>query len=81
MGKSEWLTPLMVNLAVHHGWTFAVFSPENHPIELHVSKLVEKYVGKPFRKGPTWRMDAQRANEATLWVLEHFIFLEPVYRD
>jgi len=81
MGKSEWLDALMVNLAVNYGWTFAVFSPENHPIELHVSKLIEKYVGEPFRMGPSRRMDAQRAKEGALWVLERFIFLEPAYRD
>jgi len=81
MGKSEWLDALMVHLAVNHEWVFAIYSPENHPTELHVSKLVEKYVGAPFRKGPTRRMDAERAEEATLWVLERFIFLEPAYRD
>ena len=81
MGKSEWLDALMVNLALNDGWRFALYSPENHPVELHVSKLVEKYVGAPFRKGPTKRMDEQTANEATFWVLENFIFLDPTYRD
>lgn len=81
MGKSEWLDALMVNLARNHDWRFAIFSPENHPVELHISKLVEKYVGAPFRKGPTQRMDLQVAREATYWVLERFIFLDPAYRD
>lgn len=54
-GKSEWVDALMVNLS-HQGWRFAVFSPENQPHEIHVSKLMEKYSGMPFGSGPTQRM-------------------------
>jgi twinkle protein len=54
-GKSEWLDALLVNLS-HQGWKFALFSPENHPIELHVAKFMEKLSGKPFGHGPTERI-------------------------
>jgi twinkle protein len=81
MGKSEWLDALLVNLAIRDDWHFAIYSPENHPIELHISKLVEKFVGAPFGRGPTTRMDVECAKEASLWILERFIFLEPDYRD
>lgn len=53
-GKSEWLDALMVNLAP--AWQFCVFSPENFPHELHISKLLEKWHGKPFGPGPHQRM-------------------------
>jgi twinkle protein len=47
-GKSEWLDALCVNLAVHHNYRIAMFSPENHPLEMHAKKIIEKYAGKPF---------------------------------
>lgn len=54
-GKSEWLDALLVNLS-RQGWKIAMFSPENQPTELHVTKLLEKLSGKPFGHGPTERI-------------------------
>jgi twinkle protein len=74
-GKSEWLDALLVNLW-HQGWRFAVFSPENQPIELHASKLLEKVSGKPFGRGPTDRLTREEVR--TLMVDElagHFAFV------
>jgi len=47
-GKSEWLDALCVNLAIQHNYRIAMFSPENHPLEMHAKKIIEKYAGKPF---------------------------------
>jgi twinkle protein len=47
-GKSEWLDALCVNLAINHNYRIAMFSPENHPLEMHAKKIIEKYAGKPF---------------------------------
>lgn len=52
MGKSEWLDALMINLVQTEKWNFAVFSPENQPIERHIAKIMEKITGRPFFK--TW---------------------------
>lgn len=49
-GKSEFLDALMVNLARHHGWKFAMFSPENKPFVRHLRKLMEKHSGQTLRK-------------------------------
>jgi twinkle protein len=54
-GKSEWVDALLINLS-RQGWKFAVFSPENQPIKLHVAKMLEKLSGKPFGAGPTERI-------------------------
>ena len=65
-GKSEWLDNLMVNLATRHGWSFAVYSPENLPGEEHYVKLAEKYLGKPYWPGATPEMsddDLRRFDE------------------
>jgi twinkle protein len=55
-GKSNVIDALATNLAKLHGWRFAVFSPENLPLEPHMAAIIEKYIGQPFHDGPTPRM-------------------------
>ena len=76
-GKSEWLDALMVRLAQDHGWCFAIFSPENQPTEYHLSKLSEKYIGKPFGNGPSERMSPDDKDVAIAFLHDHFVFLMP----
>lgn len=61
-GKSEWLDAALVNLA-RQGWKIALFSPENQPPELHMTKLLEKVTGKPFGHGPTERISREEIPE------------------
>ncbi len=63
-GKSEWLDALLVNLS-RQGWRFALFSPENMPVVLHIAKLMEKLAGKPFGAGPSARLDIDELPEFT----------------
>lgn len=69
-GKSEWLDALLVSLA-RQGWRVAIFSPENHPVTLHATKLLEKVSGKPFGAGPTERLRldeiAEYADDLDRW--------------
>lgn len=76
-GKSEWLDALTINLAVQHGWRFAVFSAENKPTMEHIVKLAEKYVGKPFDRGPQERMTQADLDRAVTWLDQHYTILEP----
>jgi len=76
-GKSEWIDALFVNLARNQGWTFGVFSPENHPVPEHIKKIAEKYIGKPFEPGFNERMTASEWDTAQSWMNRHFIFTEP----
>jgi twinkle protein len=65
----------MVNLATLHGWTFAVYSPENFPPETHLRKWAKKIVGKPF-----WgmrRMSREEAEQALDWAADRLDFLIP----
>jgi hypothetical protein len=48
-GKSEFMDALAINLSIKNGWKFAVFSPENYPIEMHYHKLIEKITGFGLR--------------------------------
>jgi twinkle protein len=74
-GKSEFIDQIMVNLAQSEGWKFAVASFENPP-PLHIAKLSEKYVGKPFFEGSPDRMSRVESVNAMKWVSDHFLFLE-----
>ena len=76
-GKSEWLDAMMVNLAKKGGWKFVIFSPENWPLALHHSKIIEKYVGKPFNPGPTDRLTPDDLEKAEEWMRGKFYFAKP----
>ena len=76
-GKSNWLDALLVNLAAIHGMRFALFSPENQPIEDHMARMVEKYVGQPFSDGPTPRMTRETLRDGMAWANEHFTWILP----
>jgi twinkle protein len=75
-GKSEWLDAMLLNLA-KRGWRFALFSPENAPAQLHVSKYVEKFLCKPYGHGPTERATRDEIIEAITELQEWFGFLLP----
>ena len=49
-GKSEFIDFLVTSFNKRYGWKTLFFSPENQPIELHLSKLVSKFINKPFDK-------------------------------
>lgn len=74
-GKSEWLDALLVNLS-RQGWKFAMFSPENHPVELHIAKILEKLAGKPFGAGPTERLSLDDIDEYSDDLEQSFAFIE-----
>jgi twinkle protein len=76
-GKSEWVDALAVNLAQDHGWHTALYSPENYPVKLHMMKLAEKFVGKPYNPGPHERMSKVEAAKAKDWIHQHFTWVMP----
>jgi twinkle protein len=73
-GKSNFVDQLAVNLASEHDWKFAVCSFENQP-EIHISRLMEIYLGKRFFDGVN-RMTEEERDKAFNWVEEHFLFLD-----
>src|SRR5438270_5291820 len=73
-GKSEFLDALLVGLAKRNGWHVAMCSFENQPPQ-QMTKLAEKYLGLPFRDGPTRRMTRADAKAALDWLDEHFFFI------
>lgn len=76
-GKSNFIDALTVNLAKHHGWNIGIFSPENQPLEDHMSRIIEKYEGKPFDTGPTERMSQEELDHGKDWAQKHFTWILP----
>lgn len=73
-GKSEFIDQIMMNQALLYGLKFAVCSFENEP-HLHMSKMIAKYVGKPFSEGDMPRVTPEERDEALDFIQEHFTFL------
>ena len=73
-GKSNFVDQLMVNLAKHQDWKFAICSFENQP-EIHISRFMEIYEGKRFFEG-SHRMSDDERKKAFKWVEEHFLFMD-----
>ena len=76
-GKSNWLDAMMVNVAKNQGWNFAIFSPENQPLEDHMARVLEKYVGHPFFDGPTPCMTKEELEDGKKWLTKHFTWILP----
>lgn len=74
-GKSEWVDALLINLS-RQGWKFAIFSPENQPVKLHVAKMLEKLSGKPFGAGPNTRIARDEIAEYTDELGQNFCFMQ-----
>ena len=72
-GKSELIDQICVNIALQKGWRFAIASFENPP-HMHIAKLAEKVVGKPFFGDN--RMSSDERDYALAFLNEHFVFLQ-----
>jgi twinkle protein len=72
-GKSELIDQICVNIAMQKGWRFAVASFENPP-HMHIAKLAEKVIGKPFFGDD--RMSSDERDYALAFLNQHFVFLQ-----
>jgi twinkle protein len=73
-GKSELVDHIMMHLAEKCGWRHGIASFENMP-QLHIAKLIQKYIGKPFFSGVYERMDEDERNHGMKFVTDHFSFI------
>lgn len=75
-GKSTWLDQVAVQMSRNLGWKFALFSPEHQP-SVHIARLIEQVVGKPFRENLTHqRMSAEDMAQGMLFCHQHMTFIE-----
>ncbi len=73
-GKSELIDEICVRLNMLHRWKVGYFSPENFPVEFHVSKLIEKITGARFSKQSLNESIYAAAKE---YVADNFNFIFP----
>lgn len=71
-GKSEFVDALMVNLSIEKRWKWAIFSPENWPLELHAQKLIEKVTNQSF-----FSLNENTFTSALDFINDHFFIIEP----
>lgn len=80
-GKSSFLDYISELLAIKHNWVFGVFSPENFPLSLHASQILEKLIGKRFGKtgedNIQTRMTEEERDKGMEFINEHFYFIRP----
>ena len=77
-GKTLFLNQLATLKAVHDNWKFAVFSPENMPINDFFNDIIEMYVGKssdPYHGN--LQMSQEEYEEAMEFVKKHFFIIYP----
>ncbi len=74
-GKSTFLDQCLIDVAKKHKWKFVMFSPE-HSTKMHIRRMLQMVVGKPFDKGFNGRMSEDEAKEGMRWIQEHFYFIE-----
>lgn len=74
-GKSEWLDSLMINMIIMHKWKFGIFSPENHPLQIHMRKILKKIVRKPYGKNYAGSMEWGEAKECTINADDYISFV------
>jgi twinkle protein len=73
-GKSEFIDELVERLNILYGWKAGYFSPENHPLELHASKILEKLTGKHFQSRD---LPLPEYEHAKLHFSQNFYFIYP----
>lgn len=76
-GKSEVCDWIMSQCVLNHEWSFGVCSFENQPSQLHVTKLMEKIVGKSFmyRYDQNNRISPDEFNNSTAIIDQYFHFI------
>jgi len=76
-GKSTFLDGLAVNTCLLHGWKWAIFSPENYPIEAHMERIAEILIGQPLQPQYANQMSREQAQMAKDFINEHFFYIYP----
>jgi twinkle protein len=73
-GKSEFLDEIIYRLNLRYKWRVACFSPENHPLEWHISKVMSKLTGKEFNKES---LSLEEYEDVKEYVQDNYYFIAP----
>lgn len=73
-GKSEWVEEVATLLNIRYGWKVGIFSPENRPTSVAVSKFISRISGKKFDKQT---MKEYELYQTADYMVDNFFFIEP----
>lgn len=79
-GKSSFLDGILINMAKIHGWSTAIFSPENQPISRHYADLIQKAAGKTMNKDvydKSFILQKEEYNKYKNFIKQHFKIILP----
>lgn len=76
-GKGIFLDYILLGYAAKHDWKIALFSPENHPVELHLAHFLEKVAHKPYSRFANGHMTDEEAEHAARFCGDHLFWIEP----
>lgn len=76
-GKTEFTLFLMLLKAIHAGWRWAVFSPENHPADELFDTLIHTYIGQSVDPRYSNQMSFAQYQRGKEFVNEHFLYIYP----
>lgn len=80
-GKSAFVHFLMMCMSVHHGWKWAVFSPEHYPEEDFYIDMIELLTGRSISLESSNRLNEKEFDIAMEFIQEHFYFVYPQADD
>lgn len=80
-GKSTFMDNLMIELTRNSKWRWGVFSPENGKVSIHLRRLVEILIGKPFLPGYNGQMSREEVEQAMTYINENIFFALPENGD
>jgi len=73
-GKSEYIDFVLEKLGLKYEQRIAYFSPENYPLQTHVSKIIEKLTGKRFN---TEKLSIEEFEQAFEFMLDRYYWINP----
>lgn len=76
-GKSLFLNQLATIKAANEGWKFAIFSPENFPLDDFFNDIAHMYVGKTTDKRYVNQMSEEEYKDALRFIQQHFYMIHP----
>lgn len=76
-GKGQGTRQLMIMKAKYDGWKWAIYAPEDHPVDVFFDDIVHTYVGMSPYKEHDNQMSEGQYNEAMNWAKDHFILIYP----
>lgn len=76
-GKSKLVDCILLNQIVQYDWRVAIYSPENHPFEVHMARLLAQLVNRPFHKDHHNRMSREEMLKGKKFLESRIFYLLP----